>query len=193
MKLYPFDVPEGMHPMAWTLLGFGWDGEMLNRVAKHLFDDLGATLPSTAPREVSFSWVVGLGEREGRTAVDVGDLVGIPLTGGAVRVTDGVLPPGVRLDRSARKLVGAFTHTGLYSVTVTIGPVVKYDPLGSPGGPHDPGIWIPIDQPRQEPITRLDQFPATADGLSELEKDMLLAELLAERTARTIQEVDNGH
>ena len=193
MKLYPFNVPEGMHPMVWTLLGFGLDGEMLNRVAKHLFDDLGVTLVDAPPTEVEFSWSVGLGEREGRTTVEVGDPVDIPLTGGAVRVTDGVLPPGVTLDRTARKLVGAFTHSGLYNVTVTVGPAVKYDPLGSPGGPQDPGVWIPVDQPRQESVTRLEQFPATADGLSEFEQDLLLAELMAARDARTIREADNGH
>ncbi len=41
MKLYPFRMPENVHPYAWVLLGFGLPGELLDKLARHLFDDLG--------------------------------------------------------------------------------------------------------------------------------------------------------
>ena len=40
MKLYPFRMPENVHPYAWVLLGFGLPGELLDKLARHLFDDL---------------------------------------------------------------------------------------------------------------------------------------------------------
>lgn len=192
MKLYPFEVPEGMHPNAWMLLAFGLSPDQLNRLAVHLFDDLGVSFRE-GREEVTFSWSVGLGDREGRVSAEVGDRVDVVVSEwGAVRLSGGALPPGVRLDKSSRRLVGVFTHTGLYSVTVTVGAAVKYDPLGSPGGPGDPGVWIPVDQPRQKTITRLDAFPATVADLSDLDRDLLLAELLAHQNGQTIEEADRG-
>lgn len=191
MKLYPFDLPEGVHPEAWTLLGFGLSVEQLQRLSKHLFDDLGVQVPQVESKNVEFKWSVGV-DKEGYTRLEVGDEISEVIGGGAVRISDGAPPPGIRLDKSTKTLSGTLTHTGVFSVTVTIGPTVKYDPLGSPGGPNDPGMWIPIDQPRQETVTTLSAFPTTVEDLSAAEKDRLLAELMAERDGRTIKEADNG-
>ena len=38
MKLYPFRMPENVHPYAWVLLGFGLPGELLDKLARHLFE-----------------------------------------------------------------------------------------------------------------------------------------------------------
>ena len=142
MKLYPFRMPENVHPYAWVLLGFGLPGELLDKLARHLFDDLGVSMPSLEPVAHDFNWSVGI-EQDGYERVEVGDVLDIPIEGGAVRVTGGALPPGVRLDKTGKRLYGTLTHGGLYSVTVTVLPAVKYDPLGSAGGPEDPGVWIP--------------------------------------------------
>ena len=191
MKLYPFEMPENVHPNAWVLLGFGLPGELLDKLARHLFDDLGVSMPSLEPVTHDFNWAVGI-EQDGYERAEVGGYVSIPLDGGAVRITGGALPPGIRLDKTNKRIHGTFTHGGLYSVTVTIFPAVKYDPLGSPGGPEDPGVWIPIDQPRKQVDSGLGEFPSTVDDLSMEEKDRLLAALMAERDGRVIKEADDG-
>ena len=191
MKLYPFEMPENVHPNAWVLLGFGLPGELLDKLARHLFDDLGVSMPSLEPAEREFSWAVGF-EQDGYERAEVGDYVSIPLDGGAVRIAGGALPPGIRLDKTNKRIHGTFTHGGLYSVTVTIFPAVKYDPLGSPGGPEDPGAWIPVDQPRKQVDAGLRAFPTTVDDLGADEKDRLLAALMAERDGRVIKEADDG-
>ena len=191
MKLYPFRMPENVHPYAWVLLGFGLPGGLLDKLARHLFDDLGVSMPSLEPVEREFSWAVGF-EQDGYERAEVGDYLSIPLDGGAVRITGGALPPGIRLDKTNKRIHGTFTHGGLYSVTVTIFPAVKYDPLGSAGGPEDPGAWIPIDQPRKQVDAGLGEFPSTVDDLSVEEKDRLLAALMAERDGRVIKEADDG-
>ena len=193
MKLYPFDVPQGFHPNIWWVLGFGLSPDQANQLTRHLSDDLGLRLCEDRD-EVTFSWAVGLvGDWPDRCSANIGDVVDIVVSDrGAVRVSGGALPPGVRLEKHTGKLVGALTHSGLYSVTLTIGPVVKYDPLGSPGGPGDPGAWIPIGQPPQAPVTALAEFPTTVDDLDDRGKDMLLAELLAWRAGQAIKEADHG-
>lgn len=191
MRLYPFEMPENVHPNAWVLLGFGLPGELLDKLARHLFDDLGVSMPSLEPVEREFSWAVGL-EQDGYGRAEVGDYVSIPLDGGAVRITGGALPPGIRLDKTNKRIHGTFTHGGLYSVTVTIFPAIKYDPLGSAGGPEDPGVWIPVNQPRKQVDAGLHAFPTTVDDLDADEKDRLLAALMAERDGRVIKEADDG-
>ena len=191
MKLYPFRMPENVHPYAWVLLGFGLPGELLDKLARHLFDDLGVSMPSLEPVTHDFNWSVGI-EQDGYERVEVGDYLSIPLGGGAVRITGGALPPGIRLDKTNKRIHGTFTHGGLYSVTVTIFPAVKYDPLGSAGGPEDPGVWIPVNQPRKQVDAGLHAFPATVDDLDADEKDRLLAALMAERDGRVIKEADDG-
>ena len=191
MKLYPFRMPENVHPYAWVLLGFGLPGELLDKLARHLFDDLGVSMPSLEPVTNDFNWAVGI-EQDGYERVEVGDVLDIPIEGGAVRITGGALPPGIRLDKTGKKIHGTLTHSGLYSVTVTIFPAVKYDPLGSPGGPEDPGVWIPIGQPRKQVDAGLRAFPTTVDELDADEKDRLLAALMAERDGRAIKEADDG-
>lgn len=190
--LYPFDLPADVHPDSWLLLGFGLMPEQIAVLSKHLFDDMGLRLVKDTSERV-FSWAVGL-DVEGRERVEVGDEVDVLVaSNGAVRLTGGALPPGVRLVKHEGRLRGVFTHEGLYEATVTVGPVVKYDPLGSPGGPGDPGVWIPVGQPRAEAVTALSEFPASAEDLDDSEKDRLLAELLAWRDGQTIKGADVGH
>lgn len=190
--LYPFDLPADVHPDSWLLLGFGLMPEQIAVLSKHLFDDMGLRLAKDTSEQV-FSWAVGL-DAEGRERVEVGDEVDVLVaSNGAVRLTDGALPPGVRLVKHEGRLRGVFTHEGLYDATVTVGPVVKYDPLGSPGGPGDPGVWIPVGQARQVPEPALSEFPATVGDLDDSDKDRLLAELLAWRDGQAIREADSGN
>lgn len=191
MKLYPFEVPADWHPYSWLFFGLGLTKEQIDTLSRRLIDDLGMR-PVTTFREESFSWVVDWpDDHPERVRVEVGDEVNILVAGqGAVRVTGGSLPPGVRLDRATGRIRGTFTHPGLYECTVTVGPAVKYDSLGSPGGPGDPGMFIPIGQPRQEPLTRLAEFPASVEDLDARAKDHLLAELLAWRDGETIGEAE---
>ena len=189
--LYPYEVPEEAHPYEWVLLGFGLDHESAKELASHIFDKLGCSPPVEEWNTYTVSWAVDR-ERysEGRLAVSVGDtyrlyLDDTPAGGGAVRLTGGALPPGVRLDKTERALVGTFTTPGLYEATVTVGPTVKYDALGGPGGPQYPGMWVDVDAPRAKVETGLDRYNvATVDDLDELAKDELLAKLLAERNSR---------
>src|SRR5699024_9832712 len=124
--------------------------------------------------------------------VEVGDVLDIPIDGGAVRVTDGALPPGVRLDKTGKRLYGTLTHGGLYTVTVTVLPAVKYDPLGSAGGPEDPGVWIPVGQPRKQVDSGLGEFPSTVVDLRMKERDRLLTGLMAALDGRVIKVADDG-
>lgn len=192
MKLYPYDLPAGVHPNMWWLLGLGLTKEQMGRVIRHLCDDLGVRLDTTRG-EVSFSWAVGV-DAPGRDRTEVGDEIDVVISErGAVHIVDGGPPPGARLEKHSGRIRGTLTHPGLYSVTVRIGPKVKYDPLGSPGGPDDPGVWIPVDQPRQVPDARLERIPLSVAELSDLDKDHALAELLAWRDGVTIREADRGN
>lgn len=194
MKLYPYDLPGGVHPNIWWLLGFGLTPEQANAIARHLSDDLGLRLNEERETK-TYSWVVDLaGDYPDRTPASVGSVVDIQVAeNGAVRLSGGAPPPGVRLDRTTGKLVGEITHPGLYSVSIEVGPTVKYDPLGSPGGPLDPGVWIPVDRPRQEVQANLDAIPTRVSQLSDRDKDHALAELMAWSDGVKIKEADNGY
>lgn len=192
MKLYPYDLPPGVHPDSWWLLGFGLQPEQVSRLVKHLTEELGVRLDLTPSQEKTYRWVVGVaGDYPEHNRAEVGDGVDITVSATqAVRVTGGAPPPGVRLEKRTGRLVGRLTHPGLYSVTVTTGPAVKYDPLGTPGGPGDPGIWIPVDQRRQQPPNALEEYPATLADLDDRDKDRALAELLAWRDNKKVEEAD---
>lgn len=194
MKLYPFELPADVHPMAWTLLGFGLEAPTLNRLAKHLFDDLGCrlTVPDD-PVVQSFNWAVDWPyDRPESVSATVGEQVDIDLCAGGVptaaTITAGALPPGVRLDKANSRLVGTFTKTGLYSVTVTLFPRVKYDPMGGNGSPNSAGKWIPIDTPRIE--VPMPDVPSNLNDLTPLELEHLIADAQRAQRQKLAQEAD---
>lgn len=190
--LYPYEVPAEAHPYEWALLGFGLDHEDAYALAAHLFDKLGCTPPVEKWTTYTVAWAVDRDRyaTDERPSYKVGetyrlDLVDTPAGSGAVRLTDGTLPPGVRLNATERALVGTFTTPGLYKATITVGPTVKYDALGGPGGPIHPGTWIPVDAPRAKVDSGLSAYDVTTvDDLDPAGKDELLAKLLAERNSR---------
>ena len=153
MKLYPFDVPEGAHPLAWVFYGFGLDSATINLLARHVFDQVGARLQTPEPREVTLAWAVDWPlDVSARDVVSVGDDLDVGVGfDTAVTITDGALPPGIRLVPHTGRLVGTFRQAGLYSVTFRLAPKIKYDPLGGGGGPDTAGVWIPLEQSRQTP------------------------------------------
>lgn len=187
-ELYPYEIPGDMHPMAWTLLGFGLDAEALNDVAVHLYDRLGVEPPVEEWDYYTLSFAVDRPRfvNDERPAYSVGDTFDhpIPLLG-AVVATSGNFPPGLKLDTSRKKITGTFAEGGVYEVTIKVGPLVKYDALGTPGGPTNPGQWIDINSKRVEVASGLSEFnPATVDDLDPKAKDELLARLLADSQAR---------
>ncbi|APT92689.1 hypothetical protein CPHO_07040 [Corynebacterium phocae] len=190
-------MPEGVHPLAWTLLGFGLDSDVLDSLARHLFDNLGCRFnPPEEPEITRFDWAVSYPLDPGeRIVAAVGDDVDVLVPGGdraAVSITSGALPPGIRLEKSTGRLVGAFTDPGLYSVTVTVFPTVKWDPMGGPGGPDSAGKWIPVETPRFVP--EVEPVPDTA-RLDELSDDELEAVIVAARraqAAKTIRAAEGG-
>ena len=153
MKIYPFATPEGAHPLAWTLYGFGLDAATINKLCEHLFDQLGARLATPEPREVTLSWAVDWPlDVDSHERVSVRDELNAPLGfATAATLIDGALPPGIRIIGHTGRLAGTFSKPGLYTATFRLAPKVKYDPLGGPGGPDTAGKWIPLDQPRQTP------------------------------------------
>lgn len=181
MKIYPFDLPGNIHPLAWVFLGFGLDTKRVNELAKHVFDDLGARLNLEIDTSVEVCVAVDWPfEKEGYTAASVGDEVDwVACSEGAIRVREGHLPPGLKLDKHTGHITGRIREPGLYRAVFEVGPRVKYDPLGGNGSPESKGMWIPIDQDLFEPELTLDEYPATVADLDDVEKSKLLAELQA--------------
>lgn len=197
-KLYPFDLPESIHPLAWVFLGFGLDTKRVNALAKHVFDDLGARVNFDVERTVEVCLAVDWPfDKEGYRPVAVGDAFDESCCSeGAVHIIEGHLPPGLTLEKHTGRIVGTVRETGLYRAVVQVGPRVKYDPLGGNGSPESPGVWIPINQPRMQPETV--EVPKSLHDLDALELDRLEAEIQKAKRAKLVQEVeasevDDGH
>lgn len=195
MKLYPFEMPDTMHQLGWMLLGFGLDADSIDKLAKHLFDDLGLRLSSAPPETVTFEWQVSWPRppKDGRMKVERGDTLDLLVSDtAAVQVIGGALPPGIRLEKHTGKLVGQFEQAGLFSVTLRTGPAVKYDPLGTFGTPETIGQWIPVDQPRQAlPVAAAP--PKDLSSLTPLELDELIVQAQRAQLAKLIKEADSGN
>lgn len=191
-RIYPFDLPPDIHPMAWAVLGFGLDGKRASALARHLFDDLGARIELDSQNDVQVSFAVDWPrDPEGRREVSVGDEIDEVISPtGAVALTAGHLPPGVRLEKHTGRIRGTIREPGLYAATFSVGPRVKYDPLGGNGTPGEPGTWIPIGQPRA--VFESTPVPETLDGLSPEELEELIVRAQEAQRAQTIKEADDG-
>lgn len=188
MDLYLHKIPSNMHPLAWTLLGFGLSAQSIQRLCVHLFDQLGARLDIPAVEEIvelrwAVDWALDPGDRIPAT---VGEEVSMIVPGAdrtGVRIIQGGLPPGLTLERHTGRISGAFAKPGLYAVKLAVGPAVKFDGLGGNGTPDEPGAWIPISAERHRPP--IETVPAV-DALPDDDKIKLLAELQAwERSKAT--------
>lgn len=191
--IYPEGLlPDTVHPFSKYLLGFGLQPKQIAALAPHLGDDLGMRMDEARSQKV-YAWAVDHPrEIDGRDPLTVGEDVNILVSDrGAVRIIDGALPPGLRLERHTGRIVGTPRMRGLFGVTVEIGPAVKYDTLGGPGGPNDPGVWIDFHARRHVPESRLGEFPASVADLSDREKDQLLAELQLERARKAAVRADD--
>lgn len=187
-ELYPYKIPNDMHPLAWTLLGFGLDAETLNSLSVHLYDKLGVTPPEEKWKTYTLGFAVDRPRfvTDTRLAYSVGESFthDVPYPGAVVAV-HGDLPPGLVLDTSNKRITGTFTTAGGYEVTIKVGPLVKYDALGTAGGPTNIGQWIDINSDRVQFSNGLEKFdPTTVDDLDPRAKDELLARLLADSQAR---------
>lgn len=195
MKLYPFSIPEGAHPLAWVFYGFGLDAASINQLCRHVFDHLGARLQTPESREVTLAWAVDWPlDVSARDVVSVGDDLDVGVGfDTAVTVVDGALPPGIHLVEHTGRLVGTFKQEGLYQVTFRLAPKIKYDPLGGPGGPNTAGKWIPLDQPRKTPPAG-DPPARRLEDMDLHELDEIIVRAQAAQRAKTIQaaEGDDG-
>lgn len=195
MKLYPFDMPAGVHPLGWALLGYGLSTEQINHLSGHLFDDLGCRVSEVDPTTVEMAWAVSwprASANDGRSIVEVGDSLDVlvPGAGGAaVQLVGGALPPGIQLVKHTGHLVGSFETAGLYSATLRIGPAVKYDPMGGSGGPDSVGQWIPYDSARS--TVDAGEVPSQAlTDLSPMELEDLIMRARAAQSAQLTMEAE---
>lgn len=181
-EIYPYEVPEGVHPYAWMFLGFGLSGEQTDALARHIFDRLGARWHTgsfvTVTRRFAVDFPLDAGD--GYRHVSLGDKLHDPVAPDCgARVVSGFLPPGIRLDRHSGVLTGTFEKPGLYTVEIAGGPEVKWDALGSQGGPDCVGEWIPVESARADVRPDLSEHKASLEDMSDEEKARALADLLA--------------
>lgn len=81
--------------------------------------------------------------------------------------------PGLGLGFDAANIAAThiFDHLGCGAPGTTHEPAIKYDALGTGGGPWQPGEWIPIEQPRKQVVATAPDIKVsdmTAEQLAEL-------------------------
>ncbi|OFP19928.1 hypothetical protein HMPREF2996_00185 [Corynebacterium sp. HMSC066C02] len=192
--IVPTQVPESEHPYAGLFLGIVPEGYE-SRAARHIFDELGARLEIGEPETITLGWAVDFDTDSDRTRTNIGDIMDMVVPGAdrrGVRIVEGHLPPGIRLERHTGKLVGAFTRPGLYDVTLMLGPAVKLDPLGGAGTPGEAVAWIPINQQRAKAESST-PAPKTLADLTALELSQLAAEAMRLERLKAMEELDNGY
>lgn len=186
MKIYPFQVPEDAHPLAFLFLGFGLDVRVINVLCRHLFDVVGVRFQEKEPVDVAFRYAVSQQiVPAGFESVDVGDILDVRVEGGdvtAVRHIGGHLPPGIRLLKHNGRLSGRFATPGLYESTFRVGTGAKYDPLGGDGSPDSPGEWIPWEANRYQPEPVA--VPTSTDDLSPAELEDLIVQMREVQAAK---------
>jgi|GEM_PF-1229265 len=192
--IVPTPVPESEHPYAGLFLGVVPEGRE-SAVARHIFDELGARFEVGEPETVTLGWAVDFETDSDRQCVTVGEELDFQIPGAdrrGVRIVEGHLPPGIRLERHTGRLAGVFAKPGLYDVTLALGPAVKLDPLGGTGTPGEQVAWIPINQKRARAQSAT-PAPKTLDGLSALELSQLAAEAMRLERLKAIEELDDGN
>ena len=192
--IVPTPVPESEHPYAGLFLGVVPEGRE-SAVARHIFDELGARFEVGEPETITLGWAVDFETDSDRKRSNVGDIMDMVVPGAdrrGVRIIEGHLPPGIRLERHTGRLAGVFAKPGLYDVTLALGPAVKLDPLGGTGTPGEQVAWIPINQKRARAQSAT-PAPKTLDGLSALELSQLAAEAMRLERLKAMEELDDGH
>ena len=193
--IYPYEVPEGVHPYAWMFLGFGLSGEQTDELARHVFDRLGARWSGVEQKPVTVRFAVDFpldaGEDYQKVSVGQSFSEAVSPDSGA-RVASGFLPPGIVLERHTGVLVGEFTKPGLYTVEIARGAEVKWDALGTRGGPESVGEWIPVGEKRAVVQQDLSGHKPTLDDMTDEEKAQALAGLLAWEASKAA-EAKNGY
>lgn len=164
---FPHDWPADRHPLGFVFLHpdlngarVSFEGEDIDALARHVFDDLGAVLPTDPPRRHDLRITVRPDQ--------VGQPMRIDVEGPAERpgrVIRGALPPG--LDVVPGAVEGVPTQSGVWLVTVRTGPQVHYQPPAEgPIGTYNPGTWIDIDKP----LRHIDIDDLDDEQLDELER-----------------------
>lgn len=192
--IVPTEVPESEHPYAGLFLGIVPEGYE-SRVARHIFDELGARFEIGEPETITMSWAVDFDTDSDRTRANVGDIMDMVVPGAdrcGVHIVEGHLPPGIRLERHTGKLTGVFSRPGLYDVTLALGPAVKLDPLGGAGTPGEQVAWIPISQQRARAESST-PAPKTLADLTALELSQLAAEAMRLERLKAMEEIENGY
>lgn len=168
--LFPHDLPDDAHPLAFVFLHMKMDGstitfepEHMNAMARHVFDELGAQLPATRTRRQKLALVVTPDEVGVRWDRAVRYAANAP-----ARITRGQLPPGLELEGG--RISGVPTQSGRWLVEVRTGPQIHYQaPLTGPVGPYNKGSWVDVDTPLEAPVPAgIDDLPD--DEFEELER-----------------------
>lgn len=192
--IVPTEVPESEHPYAGLFLGMVPEGRE-SAVARHIFDELGARFQVGEPETITLGWAVDFATDSDRQRVTVGERLDFQIPGAdrrGVRIVEGHLPPGIRLERHNGTLTGKFTKPGLYDVTLALGPAVKLDPLGGSGTPGEAVAWIPIEQQRARAESST-PAPKTLADLTALELSQLAAEAMRLERLKAMEELENGY
>lgn len=192
--IVPTEVPETEHPYAGLFLGIVPEGYE-SRVARHVFDELGARFEVGEQETVTLGWAVDFDTDSDRQRATVGESLDFTIPGAdkrGVRIVEGHLPPGIRLERHTGRLTGVFAKPGLYDVTLMLGPAVKLDPLGGNGTPGEPVAWIPVERKRARAESTT-PTPKTLADLSALELSQLAAEAMRLERLKAMEELDDGH
>ncbi|MGV0369507.1 hypothetical protein ACUY29_12130 [Corynebacterium aurimucosum] len=192
--IVPTQVPQSEHPYAGLFIGIVPEGYE-SRVARHVFDELGARFEVGELETITMSWAVDFDTNSDRDRVSVGDIMNMVVLGAdrcGVRIIDGHLPPGIELHRHTGKLVGVFSRPGLYEVTLALGPAVKLDTLGGAGTPGEAVAWIPINQQRARAESST-AAPKTLADLTALELSQLAAEAMRLERLKAMEELDDGN
>lgn len=154
-EINPYGIPAGTHPFVKYLVrvaGIRLDGDVLQAIAEHL-DQVGFIhLGEEQIRLEDITINVGLPDKEAHVVTEPGQHVEWTIPDGwrsHCRVA-GSLPPGI--DIVGDKITGTCAMPGIWTVTIIIGPAIKFDSLGNGGAPLEDGEWIDVDQPRQVPV-----------------------------------------
>lgn len=186
---FPYEWPGNMHPLAWALLHLKINGvrtnlgpDDINGLAKWIFDELGAQMPTVPSARQELVLTIGPGEvgQEWSRIVD-------GAAGTTARIIRGQLPPGLKL--ADGQISGIPEQSGSWLLTIRTGPQVHYQaPLDGPIGTYNPGTWVDIDTPIEHPKPAVDIEDLEDDVFDELEQKVMarrrsLDELAAEAAA----------
>lgn len=153
--LFPYEIPADAHRWAGFFVhagGMTFDAEAVNALAAHV-EKLGFIHLGDKQSRLEVVINIAIPDHEAHIFGELGKPIDWEIPDGWTSYcrVEGTLPPGLEL--SGDRIHGVCSIPGVWTVTIIIGPAIKFDGLGHAGAPLEPGEWIPIDKPRK-PIAR---------------------------------------